>query len=96
MILRVVDSTADTIGELAAALVAALEESIAGLIGDYRELGVAVVAHRPDASIQRHTLSASEFQTRVVAGSPPNRWASHTGMIATSVNAAATTLMTGA
>ena len=34
--------------------------------------------------------------TRVVAGSPPNRCASHTGMIATRVSAAATTLMTGA
>jgi len=33
---------------------------------------------------------------RVVAGSPPKRCASHTGMIATSVSAAATTLITGA
>ena len=34
--------------------------------------------------------------TRVVAGSPPKRCASHTGMIATTVSAAATTLITGA
>ena len=38
----------------------------------------------------------SVAHTRVVAGSPPNRWASHTGMTATRVRAAATTLMTGA
>ena len=40
--------------------------------------------------------TSSLAHTRVVAGSPPNRWASHTGMIATRVRAAATTLMTGA
>ncbi|RDH78571.1 MerR family transcriptional regulator [Mycolicibacterium moriokaense] len=86
MILRVVDSTSSgTIDELAATLVAALEESmtarygpgyvptpaemddVAGLIADYRDLGIAVVTHLLDQGLQRHLVSAaSDYTTRVV------------------------------
>lgn len=86
MILRVVDSTSGTIDELAAVLVAALEEAItarygagyvpktdemddvAGLIEDYRGLGVAVVTHLLDESLQRHMVTAvSDYTTGVLA-----------------------------
>ncbi|HKV18049.1 MAG TPA: MerR family transcriptional regulator [Mycobacterium sp.] len=96
MILRVVESGADTIDELSAVLVSALEKSIearygagyvptpeemdevAGLIDDYRDLGVAVVTHLLDKGLQRHMVSAASdyttgIYTRVVAGSPPKR-----------------------
>lgn len=86
MILRVVESTSVTIDELAATLVAALEESIAarygagyvpkpeemdevaGLITDYRNLGIAVVTHQLDKGLQRHMVSAfSDYTTGIVA-----------------------------
>lgn len=86
MILRVVESTAGSIDELAATLVAALEESVAdrygpdyvptpaetdevaGLIQDYRDLGIAVVTHRLEKSMQQHIVSAvSNYTIRVVA-----------------------------
>ncbi|HEV7852265.1 MAG TPA: MerR family transcriptional regulator [Mycobacterium sp.] len=76
MILRVVDSTSGTFDQLAAALVAALDESVATrygagyvptpgemddvttLIQDYRELGIAAVAHQLDNGLQGHMVSA--------------------------------------
>ena len=86
MILRVVDSTGGTIDELAATLVAALEEAIAarygsgyvpkpeekdevaGLIADYRDLGIAVVTHLLDKGLQRHMVSAvSDYTTGIGA-----------------------------
>jgi DNA-binding transcriptional MerR regulator len=86
MILRVAESTGGTIDELAATLVAALEESIAarygsgyvpkpeeqdevaGLIADYRDLGIAVVTHQLDKGLQRHMVSAvSDYTTGIVA-----------------------------
>jgi DNA-binding transcriptional MerR regulator len=86
MILRVVESTSGTIDELAAILVAALEEAvaarygagyvprpdekddIAGLIEDYRDLGIAVVTHLLDKGLQRHMVSAvSDYTTGVLA-----------------------------
>ena len=86
MILRVVDSTGGTIDELAATLVAALEEAIAarhgsgyvpkpggkdevaGLIADYRDLGIAVVTHLLDKGLQRNMVSAvSDYTTGILA-----------------------------
>ncbi len=86
MILRVVDSTGGRIDELAATLVAALEEAIvarygagyvpkreemdevAGLIADYRDLGIAVVTHLLDKGLQRHMVSAfSDYTTSIGA-----------------------------
>ena len=86
MILRVVESTGGTIDELAAVLVAALEEAIAarygagyvpkpdekddvaGLIEDYRDLGIAVVTHLLDKGLQRHMVSAvSDYTTGILA-----------------------------
>ena len=86
MILRVVDYTGGTIDELAATLVAALEEAIAarygsgyvpkpggkdevaGLIADYRDLGIAVVTHLLDKGLQRHMVSAvSDYTTGIGA-----------------------------
>ena len=86
MILRVVDSTGGTIDELAATLVAALEEAIAarygsgyvpkpeekdevaGLIADYRDLGIAVVTHLLDKGLQRNMVSAvSDYTTGIGA-----------------------------
>jgi DNA-binding transcriptional MerR regulator len=86
MILRVVESTSGTIDELAAVLVAALEEAIAarygagyvptpddeddvaGLIEDYRDLGIAAVTHRLDKGLQRHMVSAvSDYATAILA-----------------------------
>jgi DNA-binding transcriptional MerR regulator len=85
MILRVVDSTGGTIDELAATLVAELEEAIAarygsgyvpkpggndvaGLIADYRDLGIAVVTHLLDKGLQRHMVSAvSDYTTGIGA-----------------------------
>lgn len=86
MILRVVDSTSDTVDELAAVLVVALEEAIAarygagyvptpeemdevaGLIEDYRALGIAVVTHLLDTGLQRHIVSAvSDYTIGILA-----------------------------
>jgi len=86
-IVRMLDSTTGTIDQVAATLVAALEESIqarygpdyvpkpdetgevARLIGDYRDLGVAVVTHQLDAAMQRQMVSAvSDYTAGLVAG----------------------------
>ncbi len=85
-ILRVVDSIAGSIDELASTLVSALQESlaarygsdyvpkpseadeVAGLIQDYRDLGIAVVTHQLDKALQRHMVSAvSDYTTGIVA-----------------------------
>lgn len=85
MILRVVESTSGTVDELAAVLVAAVEEAVAerygpgyvpkpdeadevaGLIADYRDLGIAVVTHLLDRGLQRHMVSAvSDYTTGIV------------------------------
>jgi DNA-binding transcriptional MerR regulator len=82
------------------------------MVADFRVLGSRVVADKLADALGRRLATAVADDTtdlaagaasaangpsmRVVAGSPPNRWASHTGMIATTVSAAATTLITGA
>lgn len=89
MILRVVASTDGTVDELAANLVAAIEDAfaarygagyvprpdeadqVAALISDYRDLGMAVVAHQLDRAMQRHMVSAVSNYT---AGIATNEW----------------------
>jgi DNA-binding transcriptional MerR regulator len=86
-------------------------DELSRIVQDYRDLWSRVVSDRLDKALQQQMTSAASgytaaggrvcrsvvaIYTRVVAGSPPKRWASHTGMIATIVSAAATTLMTGA
>ncbi len=85
-ILRMAESTTGTIDELAATLVAVVEETVAarygtdyvpkpdetsavaGLIQDYRDLGIAVVTHQLDKALQRHMVSAvSNYNTGMVA-----------------------------
>ena len=132
-ILRMFESTRESIDNLAADFVHALEElytarfgaahvpkpeemaELSRIVLDYRDLGDKVIANRLDEAMREQMVTTvSEFTaaillsgdwqssaqssgyTRVVAGSPPKRCASHTGMIATIVSAAATTLITGA
>ena len=130
-ILRVFEATRESVDDLAADFVHALEElhtarfgaphvprpeemaELSRIVLDYRDLGNRVIANRLEEAMQRadghggvgvhrrHSVErglegAVMRYTRVVAGSPPKRCASHTGMIATIVSAAATTLITGA
>jgi DNA-binding transcriptional MerR regulator len=86
MILRVVESTSGTVDELAATLVAALEEAVAarygsgympkpdeknevaGLIEDYRNLGIAAVTYLLDKGMRRHMVTAvSDYTTGIGA-----------------------------